>query len=336
MVPGIAWVADRRPLPMLRTLCGAIVILLALRVAWNPRIVGDDIGTTPILNWLLWGYGVPAVSFWVAGHILRRRGDDFAARSVDSAAILFTALTALFEIRHLMNDGDIYRPRTGLGELGLQVSIWLAMTIGFEHIRARTGSIVHDYAARIFAALAFAAIVFGLLWRQNPMRTGDPVGGLFLNHVLLGYGIPALLTATLARTIRNTRPPEEYITAAITAIVLALVYLTLEVRTLFQGPVLNLPRMSDAEDYTYSAVWLAFGVALLLAGIALKSQPARLASAAVVFLDIVKVFLHDLAGLQGIWRALSFIGLGLVLIGIGWLYQRLLFPRRVPEGAAPS
>jgi len=56
----------------------------------------------------------------------------------------------------------------------------------------------------------------------------------------------------------------------------------------------------------------------------------------VVILDIVKVFLHDLAGVQGIWRALSFIGLGLVLIGIGWLYQRLLFPRRVPEGAAPS
>ena len=207
MVPGIAWIADRRPLPMLRTLCAVIVIVLLVRVGLNPRIVRGDIGSMPIVNWLLWGYGVPALSFWVAGHILRKRADDFAARAVNSAAILFTALTALFEIRHLMNDGDIYRPRTGLGELGLQVSIWLAMTIGFEHIRARTGSIVHDYAARIFGALAFAAIVFGLLWRQNPMRTGDPVGGLFANHILLGYGIPAVLMAILARIIRNTRPP---------------------------------------------------------------------------------------------------------------------------------
>src|SRR5262249_60628458 len=97
-------------------------------------------------------------------------------------------------------------------------------------------------------------------------------------------------------------------------------------------PVRSAPFMSDAEDYTYSAVWLAFGVALLLMGIVLKSQPARLASAAVVILDIVKVFLHDLAGVQGIYRALSFIGLGLVLIGIGWLYQRLLFPRRAAAG----
>jgi uncharacterized membrane protein len=33
-----------------------------------------------------------------------------------------------------------------------------------------------------------------------------------------------------------------------------------------------------------------------------------------------------MAGLTGILRALSFIGLGAVLVGIGWLYQRLLFP----------
>jgi uncharacterized membrane protein len=336
MVPGIAWISHRRPLPLLRTLCGVIVILVMLRVAWDPRIVGNDVGTTPIFNWLLWGYGVPAVSFWLAAHILRKRADDFSARAVDSAAILFTALTAMLEIRHLMNDGDIYRPRSGLGELGLQVSTWLAMTMGFEHIRARTGSIIHDYAARIFGALAFATIVFGLIWRENPMRTGDPVGGPFFNYILIGYGIPAVLMAVLARIIRYTRPQRFYVIAAVTAIVLAMIYLTLEVRTLFHGPVLTAPFMSDAEDYTYSAVWLGFGVALLLVGIALKSQPARLASAAVVILDIMKVFLHDLAGVQGIYRALSFIGLGLVLIGIGWLYQRLLFPRRAAEEPPPT
>ena len=89
-----------------------------------------------------------------------------------------------------------------------------------------------------------------------------------------------------------------------TAIALALVYLTLEVRTIFHGPVLRGQAVTDAEDYTYSAVWLAFGVALLLAGIALKSQPARFASAAVVILTVVKVFLHDLAGVQGVYKAL--------------------------------
>jgi uncharacterized membrane protein len=40
-----------------------------------------------------------------------------------------------------------------------------------------------------------------------------------------------------------------------------------------------------------------------------------------------------------VWRALSFIGLGLVLIGIGYLYQRLLFaprPPSVPGNAATA
>jgi uncharacterized membrane protein len=85
---------------------------------------------------------------------------------------------------------------------------------------------------------------------------------------------------------------------------------------------------SDAELWTYSAVWLAFGVVLLLAGLMIRSQPARLASAVVILVTVCKVFLYDLAGIGGIWRALSFIGLGLVLVGIGWLYQRLLFPPR--------
>jgi uncharacterized membrane protein len=72
-------------------------------------------------------------------------------------------------------------------------------------------------------------------------------------------------------------------------------------------------------------------VALLAAGIVLGSLPLRLASAAVVLLTVVKVFLVDMSDLTGIYQALSFLGLGAVLIGIGWFYQRLLFPRAAPS-----
>jgi uncharacterized membrane protein len=88
--------------------------------------------------------------------------------------------------------------------------------------------------------------------------------------------------------------------------------------------------MSDAEQYTYSVAWLAFGVVLLAAGVRLRSQAVRFASAAVVILTVLKVFLVDMRGLTGLLQALSFIGLGVVLLGIGWLYQRLLFPQQVP------
>ena len=90
-------------------------------------------------------------------------------------------------------------------------------------------------------------------------------------------------------------------------------------------------------QYTYSAVWLMFGVVLLLVGIWLRSQPARLASAAVVIITVLKVFVVDLANLRGIYRGLSFVGLGAVLVGIGLLYQRPLFPpRRLAPPSAPA
>jgi uncharacterized membrane protein len=95
--------------------------------------------------------------------------------------------------------------------------------------------------------------------------------------------------------------------------------------------------VSDAEQYTYSAVWLAFGVALLAAGITLRSLPLRVASAAVIVLTVLKVFLIDMSDLTGIYRALSFLGLGAVLIGIGWFYQRLLFPRSpIPDESSTA
>ena len=44
MVPGIALIADRQPMPILRNLCGAIILLVMARIALDPRIVGSDVG----------------------------------------------------------------------------------------------------------------------------------------------------------------------------------------------------------------------------------------------------------------------------------------------------
>jgi uncharacterized membrane protein len=336
MVPGIAWVAEKRPVPMLRWLAGAVVVLVLLRILHEPRIVGSDIGTRPIFNWLLYGYGVPAAAFWHAGWMMRKRADDVPVRMVESGALLFTVLLVFLEIRHLMNNGNVFRDNTGLAEVALQVCCGLAMTIGLERLRQRSGSIIHDIGAQVLAALSLAAIVLGVLTSENPAFTRLSVGSAFFNLILLGYGLPAILAAALALIVRRTRPRLYSIVAAVVGVVLALSYLTLQVTRLFQGPILTLGPTTDAEQYTYSAVWLAFGVLLLVAGFLLRSQPVRLASAAVVVLTIGKVFLVDMSGLEGVYRALSFIVLGLVLVGIGWLYQRMLFPRHPPAAGAAT
>lgn len=327
MAPGIAWVAERRPLPLLRWIAATVAVLVLWRILKEPRVVGADVGTTVFFNWLLYGYGVPALAFWTAGYLLRRRADDVPARLMDAAAILFTVLFASLEIRHAMNGGDIYADRGGLAEFALQLSSGLAITIGLERLRLRTRNIVHNAAALVLAALTLLGIAFGLFLAANPLVTDEPVGGVFLNLILLGYGLPAVLAIALALSARATRPMPYRAIAAAVSVILALAYLTLSVMRLYHGSDLTSGPIGDAEGYTFSAVWLVFGCVLLVIGVFLDSKPVRLASAAVVTLTVAKVFLLDMADLAGIWRALSFIGLGLVLVGIGYLYQRVLFPR---------
>jgi uncharacterized membrane protein len=328
-----AWISMQRPIPFLRSLAAILAGLVVLRIAYEPRIVGQSIGTTPIFNWLLWGYGVPALSFWTGSYFLRRRGDDVALRAVEAAAILFTVLLAFMEIRHAVNGGEIYRADSSLAELALQVCVTLAMAIGLERLRIRSGSIVHNVGAVLLTLYAGLATVFGLMLLKTPILWPTNVGGIFINLLLLAYALPAMLALLLSYAVAGRRPVTYANTIAAGALVLALTYVTFEIRRFYHGPVLTHGAISGAEQYTYSIAWLAFGVALLGAGIAVNSQRARLASAAVIALTIVKAFLIDMSTLTGVYRALSFICLGLVLVAIGWFYQRVLFRRERPSEA---
>jgi uncharacterized membrane protein len=336
---GTAWVSMQRPIPFLRSLAAVLAGIVVMRTVYEPRIAGDAVGTTPIFNWLLWGYGVPALSFWAGSIFLRRRGDDAPQRALESAAILFTVLLVFLEIRHAMNDGNIYRDTAGLTEVALQVCSALAMAIGLERLRIRTGSVIHNIGSILLTAYAGLCTVFGLLILENPMFLWPiDVGGRFLNLLLLGYAMPAVLALLLSYAVAGRRAAAYANTIAAFALVLALSYLSLEVRRLYHGPVLANGVTTGAEQYTYSITWLAFGVVLLAIGVLANSQRARLASAVVIALTIVKAFVIDMSTLTGVYRALSFMCLGLVLVAIGWLYQRILFRRqsRPPAPVAAS
>jgi uncharacterized membrane protein len=328
MALGTAWISMRRPIPFLRWLAAILAGIVVARIGYEPRIVGDDVGTTPIFNWLLWGYGIPALSFWAASVFLRRGADDPPLRMVESAAILFTVLLAFMEIRHVVNNGDVYRASAGLTEAALQVCVALAMAIGLERLRLRTGSLVHNISAVLLTAFAGLASLFGLLLWENPILWRVSIDGVFINQILLGYAMPAILALLLSYAVAGRRAGAYANTIAGSALVLALTYVTLEIRRLYHGPILTSGETGDAEQYTYSVAWLAFGVVLLGIGVMFNSQRARLASAVVIALTILKAFLIDMSALTGVYRALSFMCLGLVLVTIGWLYQRILFSRR--------
>lgn len=336
MALGTAWISMQRPIPFLRWLAAILAAIVCARMAYEPRVVGDLVGTTPIFNWLLWGYGVPAASFWGASALMRRRGDDVPLRMVESAAILFTVLLVFLQIRHFVNGGDVYRVSSDLVEVALQVCTTLAMAIGLERLRVRSGSIVHNVSAVLLTVYAGLASLFGLLFIANPNIWRIDVGGPVFNLLLLGYALPAVLALLLSYAVAGRRKPAYANTIAGGALLLALTYVTFEIRRIYHGPVFANARVYDAEQYTLSVAWLVFGVLLLAAGLIFSSQRARLASAVVIGLTVLKAFLVDMSSLTGVWRALSFMCLGLVLVAIGYLYQRILFSRRKAADTPPE
>jgi uncharacterized membrane protein len=57
----------------------------------------------------------------------------------------------------------------------------------------------------------------------------------------------------------------------------------------------------------------------------------RLAGLALLGLAVFKVFVYDLAALESIYRVLSFIALGLLLLAAAYAYQRIRLGSRRGE-----
>ncbi|MCY1705571.1 DUF2339 domain-containing protein [Pannonibacter sp. SL95] len=113
-------------------------------------------------------------------------------------------------------------------------------------------------------------------------------------------------------------------------------FVNLTIRNAFSPVILDAAPVGELETYVYSIVWLLIGVALLGLGFLRASLLLRQISGVVIAAVVLKVFLIDMASLEGVMRALSFVGLGLTLMGIGVVYQRLVLRQPKPFAPAPG
>jgi uncharacterized membrane protein len=146
--------------------------------------------------------------------------------------------------------------------------------------------------------------------------------------------VPAFFALAFAWELRVDGRRKPALVTAVYALLLVFVYLSLEARRSFHGPILDLGPTGDAELLTYSVVWLAY--AWVLFGLGLKTGFAslRYASLAILAVATGKVLLYDWGALDGLFRFASFAALGFSLLGIPFLYQRLVFPPRAAGAAA--
>ncbi len=77
-----------------------------------------------------------------------------------------------------------------------------------------------------------------------------------------------------------------------------------------------------ARDFTFSALWMAYGAMLMVVGFWRRSAFVRWQALVLIAFTIGKVFLYDVSELDRGYRIVSFIVLGVLLLGISFMYQR--------------
>ena len=182
------------------------------------------------------------------------------------------------------------------------------------------------YVGLVLLVTAFVRLAINPAVLDYHPRTATPI----FNWYLYAYGI---VTVCLFLGARLLSPPRNFISKinvppvlAGLGTVLAFLLVNIQIADYFStGTTITFKFSGNfGRDMTYSLAWGVFAFVLLLAGILRKLRGARYAGLGLLVVTLLKLFLHDLWSLGGLYRIGSLIGLALVLIPVSFLYQRFL------------
>lgn len=300
---------------------GAFTLLLIFNPFWNKA--GLPIKGPPLLDSLLAAYLAPAALLAVAA---RRAVTPLRVPAAVYAggAILFALTWAVLELRRLFRGpGFAWGPETiGRAEgaayalLLILAALGLSLTARLAAARPAGGSLIAGDLARAgkgleWAALGVGALVFGYCaspWWGPITRPLDDHAAAIL---LLG-----LYAAGAAGWLVLARRPQPFGAAARVAAALQLfLLLTLAVRYGFRGLDMH-TAVAEArmETWAFSALWAVYGLAVLAFGARRGDIALRWAGLGLLLFTTTKVFLFDMARLDGMIRAASFLAVGALLI----------------------
>jgi uncharacterized membrane protein len=107
--------------------------------------------------------------------------------------------------------------------------------------------------------------------------------------------------------------------------VLAFLLMNLEIADYFT-PAGSLVRFefggNFAREMTYTISWALFALVLIVIGIIRKLPAARYAALGLLSVTLVKLFFHDLANLDQLYRIGAFIGVAIIAMLASFAYQR--------------
>ena len=331
LTPMVLGIGQKMRVPALRWVSVALAVLVGARLLLNPEVLSYPTGTTPIFNWILYGYGIPVIALAITSKMLWSEKSELPAMAVFFESISITLLIALvsLEVRHYFHPQNLGIAKLTFHELAVALNLWFIIALALLWAGVKIPHQSFHWASNVVFHLALTLTVFGSILILNPIWNGQATGSMIaLNWLLVAYALPmcwCIINAAIQQQSGDAKLAKQI---AATALVLLLVWVSMETRHVYHGSILS-GAMSDAENYTYSAVWLVLGSALLVSGILKPSNLLRWASIPVTMLAAVKVFVWDVRHLPDLWRVVSFMGLGIVLLILAYLYQRFVFKRTV-------
>lgn len=280
---------------------------------------------------------LPGLALLLAATLFQRK--DASTRFVgvfDVVGMVVLALGLVYLIspsRTLWAWGDMYT----IG--GLVVSAELALALVGIYLGRRLGRDAASVAGLVLAGLTSLAVLGLFLLPLLAFWPAFVVPGVpVFNMALVALGVPAALLFAMGWLARqDSRQSFRALGMALSvfAVVVTYALLIVEIRQAWHASSPTLQGdMPQSEFYAYSAATLVYGLLLLGGGFVFQHRGARALSFIFVLAATLKVFLIDAAELQGLWRVLSFLLMGLAFLGISWAYARFVFGIGVRRPAA--
>jgi uncharacterized membrane protein len=324
LAAAFAWVSRILPARFVGAIVSALGSFAAVRLFVSREFWGEPTGLLFGAHWPLYGYGIPAVLLWwgsrmLSGEKFKQYGTALEGLSLGLAVSLIS-----LELRVLIGGGIVHE-RFTLLEMSAHILAWMGAAYGLAYRQQLYSSFVSLWGARLLLGVSCAALVAVSLFALNPLITGDRIeGNAFINTLWLAYLAPVVLLALVARKMESLGIGSWRNAIGVLALVLLVAFVTLQTKRAFQGSFLIPEFVSEAESYAMSAMWLLLAVGLFVFGLRVNRQTIRYGGLAVMVLALLKTFAYDLWQLGGLWQIASVMGIGLSLIGIGWLYTRFV------------
>jgi uncharacterized membrane protein len=302
---------------------GLLLEGLALHPWWGGTfaVVGP-----PVFDGLMLGLLAPAVLLTLAARRMALSAGRFA-KAATLAALTFLLLWIVSELRRLFHGASLAIGPFGYSELAAYAAALLAFALGLEAVFARVKArfALGDVAARLIDAISGAALSLGLLLLlEGASPWWGPLDGDLKAPALFGLLYVAACGFSVGLAVMARRSQRQRLAqfALATAGLVAFVLLTLAVRYGFHGGAMRVElREASLETWTFSAVWALYGLAALALGAGRRDATLRALGLVTLLGTTAKVFLFDLARLEGVIRAASFLALGVVLL-VGALAAR--------------